>query len=97
MKALFPRPRGPALDAVLLNTGGGITGGDRFDVAATAGADTRLTITTQAAERAYKAQPEEIGRPLLLCQACRSQHYCSVECQKTYWKAGHKRESAALP
>ncbi|OWU68758.1 urease accessory protein ureD [Marinibacterium profundimaris] len=62
MKALFPRPRGPALDAVLLNTGGGITGGDRFDVAATAGADTRLTITTQAAERAYKAQPEEIGR-----------------------------------
>lgn len=62
MKALFPRPRGAALDAVLLNTGGGITGGDRFDIAASAGAGTHLTVTTQAAERAYRAQPGEIGR-----------------------------------
>lgn len=62
MKALFPRPRGQALDAVLLNTGGGITGGDRFDIAATAGPDTHLVVTTQAAERAYRAQPDEVGR-----------------------------------
>ncbi|MBB97700.1 MAG: urease accessory protein [Rhodobacteraceae bacterium] len=62
LKALFPRSRGAALDAVLLNTGGGVTGGDRFDVAIGAGPDTHLTVTTQAAERAYKAQPQETGR-----------------------------------
>lgn len=62
LKALFPRSRGNALDAVLLNTGGGVTGGDRFDIAATAGADTHLVLTTQAAERAYRAQPDETGR-----------------------------------
>lgn len=62
LKTLFPRPRGQALDAVLLNTAGGITGGDRFEIAATAGPDTQLTLTTQAAERAYKAQPGETGR-----------------------------------
>lgn len=62
LKTLFPRTRGAALDAVLLNTAGGITGGDRFDIAATAGPGTHLTLTTQAAERIYRAQPGEIGR-----------------------------------
>lgn len=47
---------------MLINTAGGITGGDRFSVSATAGPDTRLTLTTQTAERAYRAQPGETGR-----------------------------------
>ncbi|MEL6464983.1 MAG: urease accessory protein UreD [Pseudomonadota bacterium] len=59
-KAVFPRSaRG--LTAVLLNTSGGVTGGDRFDYAATAGSGTHLTVTTQACERAYRAQPGEVG------------------------------------
>jgi urease accessory protein len=40
---------------VTLNTAGGITGGDRFDLSLSAQADTTLTLTTQAAERAYRA------------------------------------------
>ncbi|WP_299655307.1 urease accessory protein UreD [uncultured Tateyamaria sp.] len=60
-KAVFPRAaRG--MTAVLLNTSGGVTGGDRFDYAATAGTGTHLTLTTQACERAYRAQPGEVGR-----------------------------------
>lgn len=60
-KAVFPRAaRG--MTAVLLNTSGGVTGGDRFDYKATAGAGTHLTMTTQACERAYRAQPGEVGR-----------------------------------
>lgn len=55
LKMLFPRTDDTALTAVLLNTAGGITGGDRFDLRATAQAGTDLTITTQAAERAYRA------------------------------------------
>lgn len=61
LKLLFPR-RAEALEAIVINTAGGITGGDRFDLEATAGAGSTLTITTQAAERAYRAQPGQIGR-----------------------------------
>ncbi len=54
---LFPRPDTAALTAVLLNTAGGLTGGDRFSVSATAADGSRLTLTTQAAERVYRALP----------------------------------------
>ncbi|RSK30727.1 urease accessory protein UreD [Rhodovulum iodosum] len=62
MKALFPRPRGPALDVISINSAGGITGGDRFRLEARAGAGAHLRVTTQAAERAYRAQPGETGQ-----------------------------------
>ncbi|TNF59797.1 MAG: hypothetical protein EP307_09645, partial [Rhodobacteraceae bacterium] len=62
LKALFPRTGEDALTGVLLNTAGGITGGDRFDAGLQAGAGTALTVTTQAAERAYRAQPGTTGR-----------------------------------
>jgi urease accessory protein len=61
-KALLPACIDPGLSAVLLNTAGGITGGDRLAYAGHAGPGARLTLTTQAAERAYRAQPGEIGR-----------------------------------
>lgn len=61
LKILFPRAQTNALDAVLVNTAGGITGGDQFALSAKAGAGSTLTLTTQAAERAYKAQPGQIG------------------------------------
>lgn len=54
LKLLFPRSPGADLTAVTLNTAGGITGGDRFDLRMNAQSGTRLTVTTQAAERAYR-------------------------------------------
>ena len=60
-KALFPRGEGPGVTAVLLNTAGGVTGGDRFETAAEATQGASLTLSTQAAERAYRAQPGETG------------------------------------
>jgi urease accessory protein len=62
LKCLFPGRRGSTMDAVLLNTAGGVTGGDQFDFSAQAAPGTTLTLTTQACERAYKAQPGEIGK-----------------------------------
>ena len=62
LKALFPRHDGPDLQSVLINTAGGITGGDRFSINAHARAGARLTLTTQAAERAYRRQPGQVGR-----------------------------------
>jgi urease accessory protein len=59
-------------EAVLINTGGGIAGGDtvRLDVAATAGAT--VTLTTQAAELIYRAQDHaaEIDVALSLASGC---------------------------
>ncbi|MBO9447018.1 urease accessory protein UreD [Ruegeria sp. R14_0] len=61
-KCLFPRHSSAGLDAVLLNTAGGVTGGDSFRFTGTAASGTTLTLTTQACERAYKAQPEVFGQ-----------------------------------
>jgi urease accessory protein len=44
-----------ALEAVIVNTGGGMTGGDRFDVDINVGAGARLTVTTAAAEKIYRS------------------------------------------
>ncbi len=62
LKCLFPRRDRAGLEAVLVNTAGGITGGDRFEIAAQVGAGARLILTSQTAERAYAAQPGEVGR-----------------------------------
>jgi urease accessory protein len=43
------------LEAVIINTAGGVTGGDDLTWQASAGAGTQLTVTTQACEKVYKA------------------------------------------
>lgn len=43
----------------MINTSGGITGGDKFTFGASAGEGSALSLTTQAAERVYRAQPDE--------------------------------------
>ena len=49
-------PGAPAaeLEAVLINTAGGVAGGDHFDVAIAAGQGTHLVVTTAAAEKIYR-------------------------------------------
>ncbi len=54
MKALFPRSA-DALEVITINTAGGLTGGDKVTLSAVAGMGSELTLTTQAAERAYRA------------------------------------------
>ena len=55
LRVRFPSPEGEGLSAVLVNTAGGIAGGDRFDIEIAAGEGTRLTLTTAAAEKIYRA------------------------------------------
>lgn len=56
LRVRFPHAaNGGALDAVIVNTAGGMTGGDRFDVDLTVGAGARLTVTTAAAEKVYRS------------------------------------------
>jgi urease accessory protein len=55
-RLLFPAiARHAPLEAVVVNTAGGVTGGDRFDVRASAGQGARLSLTTQACEKVYRS------------------------------------------
>jgi urease accessory protein len=56
LRVRFPSPEGEGLSAVFVNTAGGIAGGDRFEIAIAAGEDTRLAVTTAAAEKVYRAE-----------------------------------------
>jgi urease accessory protein len=63
LRVRFPSPEGQGLSAVFVNTAGGIAGGDRFDIDIETGDDARLTLTTAAAEKIYRAEgaPAELN------------------------------------
>ena len=63
LRVIFPRiDGGAAKEAVLINTGGGIAGGDRLECGVTAMAGASIAVTSQTAERVYRAldQPARI-------------------------------------
>lgn len=55
LRVRFPSPESEGLSAVFVNTAGGVAGGDRFDVEIAASEGARLTLTTAAAEKVYRA------------------------------------------
>jgi urease accessory protein len=55
LRVRFPSPESHGLSAVLVNTAGGIAGGDRFGVDIELGTDARLMLTTAAAEKVYRS------------------------------------------
>jgi urease accessory protein len=58
-RLLFPDvPPDQPVQAVMINTAGGIVGGDRLTTHIQAGPDTVATLTTQAAEKVYRALDE---------------------------------------
>jgi urease accessory protein len=63
LRVRFPSPEAEGLSAVFVNTAGGIAGGDRFDVEIATGETARLTVTTAAAEKIYRAEgaPAELN------------------------------------
>ena len=58
-KIRLPNTHSPALEAVLINTAGGLTGGDRMQWSADLAPGGRMVLTTQACERVYRS----IGGP----------------------------------
>jgi urease accessory protein len=55
LKARLPRPATPAIEAITINISGGIAGGDNLATEITLGADAAANISSQAAERVYRA------------------------------------------
>jgi len=60
-RAIFPRPPQGATEAVIINTAGGITGGDEFATQITANDHAKISVTTQAAERIYRSPDFTLG------------------------------------
>lgn len=54
-KIRLPDTFDASMEAVIINTAGGLTGGDRMDWNVVAGAGTKIDVTTQACEKIYKA------------------------------------------
>jgi urease accessory protein len=63
LRVRFPSPEADGLSAVFVNTAGGVAGGDRFDIDIATGEGARLTLTTAAAEKIYRAEssPAELN------------------------------------
>src|SRR5437868_15430807 len=55
LRVRFPSPEDEGLSGVFVNTAGGVAGGDRFDIEITVSDAARLTLTTAAAEKVYRA------------------------------------------
>ena len=55
LKALIPKNYSTVPDVVLINTSGGITGGDRLQIQVGVGQKAHVCITSQTAERVYRS------------------------------------------
>ncbi len=55
LKALIPKSFRPGKEAIIINTGGGIVGGDQLSISICGGNDTETWITSQASEKVYKS------------------------------------------
>jgi urease accessory protein len=74
IRILFPRTGGGALEeAVFLNTAGGVAGGDTLESSVTALADASIAVTSQAAEKIYRAlnEPASIATKLKACEGAK--------------------------
>ena len=54
LRVRCPGPASAELEAVIVNTAGGVAGGDRFDLDMTVEPGARLVVTTAAAEKVYR-------------------------------------------
>ena len=73
LRVRFPSPEAEGLSGVFVNTAGGIAGGDRFDIGITAGEGARLTLTTAAAEKVYRA-PGPVAELNIVLKAAAGAH-----------------------
>ena len=74
IRIMFPRVNGGAVEeAVLINTAGGIAGGDRLQCVVTALPNASIAVTSQAAEKVYRAltEPARIATRLKACEAAK--------------------------
>ncbi len=77
LKIRLPRPQNPEiLEAVTMNIGGGIAGGDSLSAQISLGPNARVSISSQSAERVYRAlaAPSQITTRLTLAPGATLAH-----------------------
>jgi urease accessory protein len=72
LRVRFPNAYDGALEAVFVNTAGGIAGGDRHDLDMAAGEGASLTVTTAAAEKVYRTLGPDAEIAVTLSAAAQS-------------------------
>ena len=66
-KVRFPRPVSQSeIEAILINTAGGLTGGDSLSWDINVGANATLGVTTQACEKIYRAESGETSMDITM-------------------------------
>lgn len=73
-KLRFPRRAAPP-EAVIINTGGGLAGGDDVVQDFTVADDAALTVTSQASERAYRALGDAVTRVDVRAEVGENAHF----------------------
>lgn len=68
-------PRGAGCEAVLINTGGGITGGDRMAIDLSLATASTAVVTSQAAEKIYRTD----GPPAVISMRARLGHNARLD------------------
>src|SRR5215470_5692708 len=74
IRIMFPRTGGGSVEeGVLANTAGGMAGGDRLEFAVTTLANASVAVTSQAAEKVYRAltEPAHVATKLKACAAAK--------------------------
>ena len=66
LRVRFPNVTAGALEAVIVNTGGGMTGGDRFSIDIDVGEGARLVAGTAAAEKIYRSTGPDVAMDVSL-------------------------------
>lgn len=61
-KVFLPKTYAKTIEAVLVNTAGGLAGGDEFDWRLGASGNTHLTVSTQTAERVYRSLAQQTAK-----------------------------------
>ena len=69
LRVRFPNVTGDPLEAVIVNTGGGMTGGDRFAVTLDVGEGASLVAGTTAAEKIYRSTGTDAAMDVTLSVA----------------------------
>lgn len=60
LRLRFPNTDAATLEAVILNTAGGMTGGDRFSIDIDVEENARLLLTTTSAEKIYRSLQDDV-------------------------------------
>lgn len=95
LKAMLPRTHSPVPDAVMINTAGGLTGGDSLSVDMRLGEGTELRLATQTAERIYRS-PADPARSDLRFSLGKDARFDWLAQETILFEAGHLERSITV-